>query len=71
MMSEWIPVDSSHLSRVRYEEERRRLEIEFLEGGVYEYYEVPPAEFDGLLAAESHGSYFHEHIRGNYSYNMI
>jgi hypothetical protein len=56
---------------VRYEEERRRLEIEFLDGGVYEYYEVPPAEFDGLLAAESHGSYFHKHIRGNYSYNRI
>jgi hypothetical protein len=70
-MSEWIPVDSSNLNRVRYEEDRRRLEIEFNDGSVYEFYEVPPAEFDGLLAADSHGSYFYKHIRENYSYNRV
>ena len=70
-MSEWIPVESSNLSRIRYEEDTRTLEVEFHGGRMYEYYDVPPAEFDGLLAAESHGSYFSEHIRDVYSYNRI
>jgi hypothetical protein len=70
-MTRWEPVDSSHLNRVRYIEEERVLEIEFNNGGMYEYYEVPPKEYDRLLSADSHGSYFNEFIKGHYNYNRL
>ena len=38
------------------------LTIAFHSGGVYEYYHVPPSEYDGLMHASSHGSYFHAQI---------
>lgn len=70
-MTRWEPVDSSLLNRVRYIEDERVLELEFHDGSVYEYYEVPPMEYDRLLAADSHGSYFHEFIKGQYNYNPL
>lgn len=70
-MSEWIPVESTHLSMIRYEEESRTLEIEFQDGSRYQYFEVPRAEFEGLNAADSKGTYFHENIRERYRYSRL
>jgi len=66
-----IPVSSSNLSSVGYDEEDRVLEIEFNSGGVYQYYDVPPRIYEGLMNASSHGSYFHREIKGNYRYDQI
>lgn len=70
-MSRWIPVESSNLSRIRYHEDSRTLEIEFHGGRQYQYFEVPKGVFEGLKTADSHGSYFHEHIRGVYRYARL
>ncbi|MBU4502190.1 MAG: KTSC domain-containing protein [Nanoarchaeota archaeon] len=62
------PVSSSDLMSVGYEEESQILEIEFLKGGIYQYYGVPVGIYDGLMSAGSKGSYFHQNIRkGGYS----
>ena len=45
------PVDSSNLNSVGYSAETETLEIQFRHGGVYEYFEVPPAVHVGLLQA--------------------
>jgi hypothetical protein len=65
------PVNSSDLKSVGYDPGHHLLEIEFLNGSVYQYDGVPPAVFDGLMAAGSHGSYFHAHIRGRYLYRRV
>lgn len=65
------PVSSSHLKSVGYEAAQQRLEIEFNDGSLYEYDNVPPAIYEGLMAAASHGSYLHAHIRGRYTYRRI
>lgn len=71
-MSNWHAVSSSHLARIRYQESSRTLEVEFRDGSVYQYFDVPESEFRGLLSAtESHGKYFHEHIRENYRYARL
>jgi len=44
------------------------LTIAFHSGGVYEYYHVPYSEYTGLMQADSHGRYFHAHIKGKYSF---
>jgi len=62
------PVRSKDLAAVGYDAESRTLEIEFLSGGVYQYFDVPPPVHDGLMKASSHGKFFHAHIRNKYKY---
>lgn len=47
------------------------LTIAFHSGSVYEFYHVPPSEYDGLLNASSHGRYFHAQIKDQYPYRRI
>jgi KTSC domain len=66
------PVSSSNLASVGYDRTTQTLEIEFLHGGVYQYSGVPPSVYDGLMEAESHGSYFDRHVKkAGYSYRKI
>ena len=64
-------VNSSNLVAVDYDSWQGTLTIEFHGGRVYEFYQVPAAVAQGLLAADSHGRYFHEYIKGSYSYQRI
>lgn len=61
-------VTSSNLRSVGYDPVTHTLEIEFHGGPVYQYSNVPESVYGGLMAAASHGSYFHEHIRDQYPY---
>lgn len=68
---EWITLSSTNLSRVRYEETTQTLEIEFQDGRIYQYFDVPIQIYEGLLSAESHGIYFHAIVKGQYRYVRI
>lgn len=65
------PVASSSIRSVGYDRDESVLEIEFQSGGIYRYADVASETYEGLLAASSHGSYFHENIRGQYDYRRI
>jgi hypothetical protein len=65
------PVSSSNLSSVGYDQQDRILEIEFNDGGIYQYHDVPPSIYEELMNASSHGSYFHSNIRENFRTNQI
>ena len=58
-----IPVQSSNLASVGYEAESGTLEVEFVKGGIYQYFGVPADVFEGLMAAGSKGSFFQYNIR--------
>ncbi|MCA9933042.1 MAG: KTSC domain-containing protein [Ardenticatenaceae bacterium] len=64
-------VSSSNLASVGYDPESQILEIEFNSGRVYQYFDVPQDEYDGLMNADSHGRYFNQNIRDNYRYTRI
>lgn len=59
---ERIPVQSSIIIAVGYDYDNAILEIEFKDGKLYEYYDVPQYEYDSLISAESIGSYANKHI---------
>ncbi len=61
-------VSSSNLSAIGYDPETQILEVEFLNGSVYEYSGVPSSEYDGLMNADSKGKYFHANIRKIYAF---
>lgn len=60
---ERTPVRSSALRSVGYDQGQRVLEIEFTNGAVYQYFDVPAEVYGGLMAAESHGRYFNQAVR--------
>lgn len=55
-------VSSSNLRSVGYESNEETLEIEFHNGGVYKYFNVPQNRYEGLMNASSKGSYFDAYI---------
>jgi hypothetical protein len=47
------------------------LEIEFLNGGVYQYFDVPQHVYEELMSASSHGQYLASNIKGAYRYSKV
>lgn len=66
-----VPVHSTDIALVGYDPATQTLEVEFKNGAVYRYTEVPPEEHAGLMAAESKGRYHSIHIRGIYDYRKL
>jgi hypothetical protein len=64
-------VTSSNIASIGYDEATSTLEVEFLHGGVYHYYDVPYREYQGLMQAESHGKYLVASIKGRYRYSKV
>ena len=56
-------ITSTALTSVGYDDGAHILEVEFVHGGVYRYLDVPRGVYDGLLSAESRGTYFDEHVK--------
>jgi len=65
-------VQSSHIASVGYERDSSTLEVEFLNGSVYQYFGVPESIFEGLVNAPSKGSFLHHNVKAvGYSYTRI
>lgn len=47
------------------------LELEFLDGGLYEYWNIPFEIYHELTTAKSIGAYFIKNIKGQYPYYKI
>lgn len=66
---ERVFVHSTSLSSVGYDPATETLEVEFLEGEVYQYYNVPEDIYDQLMRADSLGQFFNTYIRNEYPYS--
>ena len=62
------PVSSSNVASVGYDVSSSTLEVEFLSGAVYQYFNVPEFEWQSLMQASSHGTYLSANIRERYQY---
>lgn len=63
-------VQSSNIKSIGYE--NGILEIEFLNGSVYQYFDVPQNIYDELMAATaSHGTYLSQNIKGRYRFARV
>lgn len=56
-------VESSNLASIGYDAENESLEVEFKNGGIYQYFDVPENVYDELMSASSHGQYFDRNIK--------
>ncbi|MGY3146604.1 KTSC domain-containing protein [Bradyrhizobium yuanmingense] len=60
---DYVRVRSSTVSAVGYDEDARVLGVQYLNGSEYHYFAVPKAQFEGLKAAASVGSYLNAFIK--------
>jgi hypothetical protein len=65
------PVVSSNVASVGYDPQTMTLEVEFLGGGLYQYFDVPEEEYAGLMSAETVGGYLNDNIKGRYRYARV
>jgi hypothetical protein len=66
-----LPVVSSMIAGVEYDDETRELDILFSSGKTYRYFDVPADVYAMLLDAESKGQFFNEEIKGAYRYAEV
>lgn len=65
------PVKSSNIASIGYDDNSSTLEIEFKNGTVYQYFDLPEREYKGFIGAESHGTYLAQSIKGRYRYSKV
>jgi len=58
-----VTLQSSLLARVAYNQGLAILRLEFCDGAIYQYFQVPHQTYEDLLKAESKGVYFNRYIR--------
>ena len=63
--------ESTAIRRFKYYLDDNRLRIWWLEGGVYDYYNVPESVFNELVDAHSKGRYAYYNIRTSYEFKRI
>ncbi len=59
-------VVSTEIEWIGYEPKRSMLQVEFIEGKIYQYDRVSETVYREFLNAPSHGIFFEESIKGKY-----
>lgn len=57
------PVNSSNVLSVGYDTTTSTMEVEFKNGEVYQYYEVPERIYQNLINAASVGKYLDQNVK--------
>lgn len=64
-------VSSSNIASIGYDAPSQILEVEFLNGSVYQYYGVPENIHDQLMQASSKGRFLNTYIKNAYGYSRV
>ncbi|MDP2320073.1 MAG: KTSC domain-containing protein [Acidobacteriota bacterium] len=65
------PVTSTNIAEIGYDEPSRTLEVLYLNGGLYQYFDVAPQVYEELKRSSSKGQYLNAQIKGRYRYARI
>ncbi len=60
------PITSTAIAAIGYSRKLQALEIQFRNGAIYRYLEVPSETYRDLLAAESKATYYDNNIRHHF-----
>ncbi len=64
-------VSSSNVSSIGYDAASQTLEVEFKDGSVYQYYNVPNGVYDAFMSAPSKGQFLAYQIKNVYPYSRV
>lgn len=65
------PVESSAIAKIGYSKRRHSLEIEFVNGAVYRYLDVPATVYRDLMSAQSKARFYDSNVKGHYRSVLI
>jgi hypothetical protein len=65
-----VRLGSAAIAAVKYDEEKRTLEVEFRDGDIYRYAHVPEFVYRELLKAESAGTFWNR-VKDNYEFTPL
>lgn len=65
------PVASSNIVAIGYNEPSQTLEVEFMNGTVYQYYNVTQALYEQLMQSSSKGQFLANQIKNLYPYSRV
>jgi hypothetical protein len=68
---ERFPVSSSSVSMIGYDADTQALEVQYNNGGVYQYQGVPQDVFDQLMNAPSKGTFVNQQIKNSYVFVRV
>lgn len=68
---ERVPVDSSNIAAVGFDSTSETLEVEFKNGAVYQYFDVPERTYEELRDASSVGGYLASHVKGSFRFSKV
>lgn len=66
-----IPVSSSNIASIGYDQKTQTLEVEFLKGSLYQYFDVPQIVYEEFIGADSKGKFLATQIKGIYRYARV
>lgn len=66
-----MSVASTSLESVSYSPDKCLLQLQFRDGAVYRYFDVPLERYRELLTADSKGVYFNRYIRNQYHFQEV
>ena len=64
-------VSSSNIRSIGYDNSTSTLEVEFVNGRIYQYYNVLELVYSSLMSASSHGQYLAANIVNNFRYKEL
>lgn len=64
-------VSSTNVEAIGYNADTQTLRVWFLNGSIYDYFNVPSVEYEGLKTASSVGTYLNRNIKGPYPYQKV
>ena len=67
----WVPVSSSNVAEVGYNEGTSTMGVRFLNGSEYNYFDVDQDTYFSLESASSVGGFLHAFIKGHYAYERV
>ena len=70
-LPEMIPVSSSNIESIGYDEQGQQVYVRFLNQSLYIYKGVPLQEYENLRDAPSLGSYLHRNYKNVYPYERM
>lgn len=60
---------STNVLASRYDPDRETLEVEFIRGGIYTYFDVPQGLAAAMEATDSPGTFVHRHLKGRFRHD--
>ena len=64
-------IASSNIASIGYDEATETLEVEFLNGSIYQYYNIPASLYQRLMQEGSKGRFLNTYIKNAYPYSRV